>query len=467
METLNLANNADPLQFPDNPSRETGSGSRQTPSLDRRDALKRQQAIVALGRRVAARPEHQLLLHDTATMLCEVFDADVSGIAEMVDGADAMPMLLVRGFPDGGSRRVDTVETPLDGSRGLAARVLDVGHPFVVDQLSDVPDCHDEGLEQLGVGGALAAPLAMDGEAFGAVVVCSREDAHFQVDDLLFIEAVSHLITTALSRRHLEQELEAERRRNNSVLQSVNAIVLVLDQERKVLYINQAGEDLTGFQLEEIHGRAVQNVLAVPEEAHLFQQLSDGLEQAKGPIEYESGLLTKHGERRRISWRYQAIRDDQGRFDTIVATGIDTTMQAEAADRVRRAEEAAAQARRRLAEQQGDSTAVGDGLAGAVNQERRQRPRRAYPYAQKLAFVIGGRKPSPEDFTDVDCHDIASGGFSFHSETPPPSDSVVVALGKGERITHLTGQVAHVTRVVRDGRRLYLIGCSYTGRAKV
>jgi hypothetical protein len=109
-------------------------------------------------------------------------------------------------------------------------------------------------------------------------------------------------------------------------------------------------------------------------------------------------------------------------------------------------------------------TPVPPAVSGAAGSERRCRGRRPYPYEQSIAPVIDGRIPAASEFSQIRCRDIASGGFSFLSAAPPRSDTFIVALGQPPKLTHLAAQVAHVTRVEHDGRRMYLIGCNYTGR---
>jgi hypothetical protein len=52
------------------------------------------------------------------------------------------------------------------------------------------------------------------------------------------------------------------------------------------------------------------------------------------------------------------------------------------------------------------------------------------------------------------------------SNTPPVSETVVVALGIPPKVSYLMAQIAHVNRVNKDGKRVFLIGCNYIGRAR-
>ena len=72
--------------------------------------------------------------------------------------------------------------------------------------------------------------------------------------------------------------------------------------------------------------------------------------------------------------------------------------------------------------------------------------------------------PGPDEFFAVTCNDIGAGGFSFLTHRPLPSDGVVVALGNPPKLTYLTAKVVHVNRVEYQGRWVFLVGCTYTGR---
>jgi hypothetical protein len=183
-----------------------------------------------------------------------------------------------------------------------------------------------------------------------------------------------------------------------------------------------------------------------------------------------------------MAWSCCAISNSRQEIVSIIATGIDITEQRKAELRAVRAEESAARARQAVLEQQNamatktaprggsEATAGSEGqhtATDAMNSERRRRPRRSYPYRQQIAPVIDGKMPPPEAFVEIECHDIAAGGFSYLAAQPPASNSLIVALGAPPKLTHLSAEVAHVNRMKQDGRTMYLIGCMYTGRVQL
>jgi len=316
--------------------------------------------------------------------------------------------------------------------------------------------------------------------SFGVLIACGSGRCQLDPEDTLFAETLAYMVTTTVARCRAEDMLAEERRRSAGILQAAHAIVLVLDKEGVIQHINRAGEKVTGFSLAEIEGRRIGEVLPVPEETNLFQDLFEKLANGNAAVKYESFLLTKHSKRRRIAWSYASTTDSDGAIESILATGIDITERREAEERAGRAEKAMSETAGAKAENQrrpaGDADSstndkqpkgrVNPAPLGTLPGERRNRPRRAYPYHQRMAAVVDGTLPDRDEFTTIACHDIGAGGFSYIASSPPRTDSFVVALGTQSSPTYLFATIAHLNRIEHDGKNQYLVGCEYTGRAE-
>ncbi len=442
----------------------------------RTHAAKRQEAIVALGRRAVAPPTLPILLHDAAALLAEMFDAEYSGVAEALPDGKTLRRQLMRRDDSDEPTPCDAEATTLDGNASLGAYALELAHPVVVANLVEETRFTDLFLRRHGIASAVAIPLRLRGEAFGALGAYSVRPGHFGKDDVLFMESIGHLIATTIGRCRAEDELARERKLSEGVLGVVDALVLILDRQWRIVHVNRACQSITGFAAAEIEGRPIWDVFVVQEANGWVRTLMDRCHESRKPVEYESVLQTKHSARRRIAWRYQTVLDSEGAVSSIVATGIDITERCDLQKRLDVKEREAMAAKKELAEWKETQRQASEALAEMpeivpfsamptpLNAERRQRPRRSYPYAQRIAPIIKGELPKEQDFEAVECNDIAAGGFSFFATHPPVSDAIVVALGTPPKVTYLTAQVAHITRQTRNGRRMYLIGCSYTGR---
>jgi PAS domain S-box-containing protein len=439
-------------------------------------SVRRQQAMAVLGRRALNPPEDSRFMEDSAAMIAEMLDVEHSAIAEVgPSGAEMVVSLRLSTGTSGQHRRV-TQELTSDGRESLAGYVLELGRPAAVADWSQEDRFSDALLRGHGVRSALAVPLALEDRPFGALIAGSSRARPCSDDDLLFAENISYLVTATVARRKTEEALEEERGFSAGVLDTVGAMVLVLDPEGRILRVNPTCERVTGFFPSDMQGRPIGEVFPVSQEYDLFQIIFDKLRSGVSPVEYESSLVTKDANRRHIAWSYSAITAADGGLGQVIASGIDVTKQRAAEAQIKQWEQAGLADRAQdvspgdIPGPRGSSIEVdgaerGDSTrAPIVIDDRRYCPRRAYPYRQAIGYVFDGRLPDKADFQRVECNDIAPSGFSFFSAGPPQSDTLVVALGNHPRLTYLSAQVIHATRVQRNGQTAFLIGCAYLGR---
>jgi len=437
----------------------------------------RQEALVALGRRALASPDQDTLLRDAAALLAEILGAPFRGAARVDSSGRSLHLQFASTDGTKTSTPPKTHRCTMKGEQSLAGYALHVARPVSTDDLACEQRFGDSFLQGQGMRSAVAVPLKMPGKAFGALVACSPKPRAFSMDDLPFAETVAHLVATTLARTEAETSLARERRFASSVIDTVDALVLLLDKRGHVVRMNRVCEQITGFTVLEIQNRPAWNLLSAPGQAGAFQRALEKINAGESTVEFESSLLTKRSERRQIAWTASSMPDREGTTN-ILLTGLDITAQRQAEEAARRAEETAQKAKETVARVlQGklveDLSGTEDAAASPFGRlpvpaggERRRHPRRAYSYVQKIAPITGDGFPPRESFYEVQCHDISAGGFSFYADTPLVADALVVALGTPPKLTYLVAQVAHLTRIERDGRKVFLIGCNYTDRAE-
>ncbi len=418
-----------------------------------------------------------LLMQDAASLLAETLDADFSSVAELLPEGDVFNVRLscTKGAPP------LTFQTGIGESESLAGYALGIGHPVIISDLATDGRAVDARLLREGIRSAIVCPLRLHEQAFGALGVYLTTPRHFAPSDVLFVETISHLITTTIAREHSERKLAAERAFAATILETVEALVLVLSPTGRLMQLNRAAEKITGFASDEVWDRPVYSALVVPEEVELIKGVFEKLQHGQSPVAFDSSILTKLGDRRKIGWSFSVQRDPKGRITVVVGTGIDITdkcatetLLAEAHAAMTQAEEQTEQLSCELEETRGKLSAVTaeagsalrpfQQLQDAPGSERRQKPRRAYPYIQLLAPMNGNRLPSRAAFEEILCHDISASGFSFFARRPPESDVIVVAFGTRATFTYLKANIVHCRRT-EDGSQ-FLIGCHYTGRVQ-
>lgn len=434
-------------------------------------------ALVALGRRAVASPDVELLMHDAAAMLAESLDADMSGVAELLDDGAYLSVQLTPSQTHSHTASARQ-RTPASADRSLAAFALAAGQPVASADLNQEARFTDVFLRKQQVRSAIACPLKLSDQAYGALLVGKSVPHMFAEQDLLFVEAIGHLITTTIARERAEQTLADQLRLDSAVLDTIEALVIVLDRETRIMQFNRACEQIAGFSLLELRQRAFCSAFLVPEEVRLVKGALDQLQRSSEPVEFESYVLTKHGVRRRIAWAFTRLSDAEGNVESLVGTGIDITEKCDletkleraralTGDPVRPAALSAAcesDAARDREEDEISRARPFQSIPPGIFGDRRSRARRAYPYVQLLAPIVDNRLPPIHEFREVQCRDIGAGGFSFFAENPPAEADLIVAFGAGESLTYLTARQIHLTPTSRNGQSLYIVGCRYTGR---
>jgi len=439
---------------------------------------RRQAAIVAIGRRALSAAGSSLLVEEASALVAESLEASHFSVAEVSPDATQMRFSLIR--PAVPSETIAERQSPLDAEASLAARAIRTARQVVVGDLALETNFADELLCDHEIRSAVVCPLLVAGRALGALGVYSTAPERFTAGDALFAESISHLIATTIARRQAESALAEASVFRDTVLDTVDALVIVLSPEGHFIHFNRACHRTTGFTPREVKDRQIWSAFLVPQEVALVRDVFARLHAGESPVALESFILTKLGRRRRIAWVCSARRGAEGELESILATGVDITRQWEMEQELTQARADAAEANQalddlmaRVEERLGTtgSRRPGDGesppfqpLPEGVHSDRRKRLRRSYPYVQRIAPMYQDRLPRRDQFEEMRCRDISASGFSFLSPTEPDYDYIVVALGVAPLFTYLAAEVRHSTPVKRDGRDLFLVGCTYTGR---
>jgi PAS domain S-box-containing protein len=125
--------------------------------------------------------------------------------------------------------------------------------------------------------------------------------------------------------KRTEQALEQERNVVSAILDTVGALVVVLDPDGRITRFNRACELTTGYSLEEVRGKRIWDFFLVPEEVDRFKSIFAQLSADLLPEDYQSYWVTRHGVKRLIAWSSTMLPGKNGTPNYIIATGIDIT----------------------------------------------------------------------------------------------------------------------------------------------
>ena len=125
--------------------------------------------------------------------------------------------------------------------------------------------------------------------------------------------------------KRIEEERQEERNFISAILDTVGALVVVLDDEGHILRFNPACELTSGYSKEEVQGKYFWDLLLLPEEAERFKSVFEVLRTDLLPQNHQTTWVTRHGDERLIAWTSTLLPGSGVNSGYIIATGIDIT----------------------------------------------------------------------------------------------------------------------------------------------
>lgn len=153
-----------------------------------------------------------------------------------------------------------------------------------------------------------------------------------------FIHGVAFDITDL---KRTQEELQDERNVISAILDTVGALVVVLDRAGRIVRFNRACEQMTGQSFEQARGKKVWDLFLAPNEKLPFQALFEQVCVNQSRTEYESSWVAPDGSHRAIAWSAAVLPASKETPMYVIASGNDVTEQKRAQARFRGLLEAA------------------------------------------------------------------------------------------------------------------------------
>jgi len=135
-------------------------------------------------------------------------------------------------------------------------------------------------------------------------------------------------LNETLEQRVLERtnELEQQRAFIETILNTAETLIFVIDTRGCFVRFNAACERLTGYRFDELRDQPIWGSVIPPERrAEVRAKHENQLSPAALPRNLEVEWLTRDGQRRLISWSNAMLTDEAGRLQYMIGTGIDIT----------------------------------------------------------------------------------------------------------------------------------------------
>lgn len=136
-----------------------------------------------------------------------------------------------------------------------------------------------------------------------------------------------------------QQSLSQERNFVAAILDTVSALVIVLDTAGKIVGFNRACESLTGFTFQDVKGKEFWDVFLRPEDKYAVKNSFGQLTASSVSMGHENFWLAKDGTRHLVEWTNTSIVGPDKRVEYIIGTGVDVTERRRAESAIVRAKE--------------------------------------------------------------------------------------------------------------------------------
>jgi two-component system cell cycle sensor histidine kinase/response regulator CckA len=256
-----------------------------------------------------------------------------------------------------------------------------------------------------------------DGTPF-PVEVSSRT---FMVESRTFYQSI---IRDIADRKQAEEALKRERDFAEGLIETAQAIVLVLDTEGRIVRFNPFMEMLSGYRLEGVQGQDwFTTFLPEGDRSRTREVFSRAMSdiQTRGNI---NPIVTRDGHTRDISWSDKTLKDPDGNTVGLLSIGHDVTdlLRAETAlrDREERLELILASA--------------GEGIFGMDGGDH-------FTFANRAAVKMLGYR-NEQELLGQDAHQLIH--YARADGTPYPKEDCPLHLARGQnKVIHLDDKVIH------------------------
>jgi two-component system sensor histidine kinase VicK len=223
--------------------------------------------------------------------------------------------------------------------------VIDKGEPLLIRDAGHDPRFPPEGIPLIGAKPcrSYAGTPLIDStqQVIGTFAVLSREPNRFSKEHLTLLEILGHQVVTRLelynrikaqeqaqrARQRTERALAIERCFVAATLDSIPALVAVLDTAGRMVRMNDTCARLTGVSIVDTLGRPfMQEVLEGETHAWANEKLHEAAAgQVSGP--HETSWRVAGGQTRRVSWTLRPLKGPSDEIQYLIVSGQDVTDQ--------------------------------------------------------------------------------------------------------------------------------------------
>ncbi len=205
--------------------------------------------------------------------------------------------------------------------------------PYLVNDVKEITGDLSERsrslVEMAGACSFLCVPIVYENESMG---VLSLDNTRFsgppKQSDLNLLMGIAPQIAISIMNARSFERLQASEEKYRDLVESANSIIMRLDTQGRISFVNTYAKEFYGYEEHEMIGREVLGFLMPPIDAEGNDFSLVFADFLKNPEDYRQLInvnILKNGENAWISWSNKAVFDKDGNLSEILCVGSDIT----------------------------------------------------------------------------------------------------------------------------------------------
>ena len=304
-----------------------------------------------LGRVTGGANRIQVMLRSLTVRLSELLNADGAAIIVWDEDNQAIQTFTAHGVLNLWN------DQSIDCVLPLVSAVLKQEEIVVIENISDTKFIDQETAARFPARASISFPLRTGDTPLGVVMVGFSEPHPFTKEDISRFEqamqqarlsivqacflgrletmvnentielekAYQGLLREINERTNSDKDLRAEHDFISEILDTLDALVIVIDRKGSIVRVNRACERFFGYSSEEFTRKRVWALLLQFQDNVTITDMFANIQAGLSPFQYANHWKTKDGVHKMMAWSSSMLNDPNGNIQYIVAIGMDIT----------------------------------------------------------------------------------------------------------------------------------------------
>ena len=207
--------------------------------------LDQQSAVMAIGQMALVEGDLETLLSEIANMVAVTLDVDICLISKMINPPTDFQIIAAN---MSGEKFVGVEVRPKTPDEERSFSPISSKSVIFDNRDPENPDLTSPITDDIGTLAGVTVVIAEGDSTFGMLAVHSSRFRDFTGDDVTFLQAVANVVSTAIVRNRITDELSDRERTLDAILDNAADGIVVYDARGNIVMANDAAEDIFGYE---------------------------------------------------------------------------------------------------------------------------------------------------------------------------------------------------------------------------